>query len=93
MQIADMSIMNQLPNGGAVVAIITVVILFLKKQERSDETIAKIVEIFTAETTASRMEYRNHVTSIMDQGLTAHRESRDAIRALESRLSEREPPG
>ena len=85
---ADLSMLEQLPNGGAVVAIIVVVVLFLKKQERSEETIKEIVGAFTAETTASRQEYREHMTGIMGQGLAAHRETREAIRALDATLGE-----
>lgn len=83
---ADASILDQLPNGGAVVALITVVILFLKKQERSEDTIKDIVGTFTAEIAASRKEYREHVTGIMTQGLEAHAETREAIRSLDATL-------
>ena len=64
---ADLSMLEQLPNGGAVVAIIAVVVLFLKKLERSEDTIKEIVGAFTSETTASRQEYREHVTGIMSR--------------------------
>lgn len=81
------SLIDQLPNGGAVIAIIVVVVVFLKKLDRTDEALARIVAMFTAETTASRKEYREHVTGIMDQGLTAHRETRDAIRSLHDTIN------
>jgi hypothetical protein len=83
---ADASLLSQLPNGGAVVAIICVVILFLKRAERSEEMIRSVVDSFTAETSASRAEYREHVGEIMRLGLTAHAETREAIRALTDTL-------
>ena len=67
---ATTSILEQLPNGGAVVATIVVVMLFLKKQERSEDTIRKLVDRFTAETATSRKEYREHITEIVRMGLT-----------------------
>ena len=85
---ADLSILEQLPNGGAVVAIIAVVILFLKKQERSDDTIKEIVGAFTADTAVSRQEIREHMNRILGQALAAHRETREAIRALDETLGE-----
>jgi hypothetical protein len=78
---ADISLLDSLPNGGAVVAIIVVVMLFLRKIEQSEAIIKDITAAFVAETTAARNEYREHVSSIMSQGLEAHRETRDAIRA------------
>jgi hypothetical protein len=79
---ADLSILEHLPNGGAVVAVIAVVVLFLKQQERSADAVQKIVDVFMAETAVSRKEYREHITEIMHLGLAAHHETRDAIRAL-----------
>jgi hypothetical protein len=79
---ADVSILEHLPNGGAVVAVIAVVVLFLKKQERDADSIQKIVDAFMAETSVSRKEYREHITEIMRMGLVAHQETRDAIRSL-----------
>jgi hypothetical protein len=79
---SDISILEHLPNGGAVVAVIAVVVLFLKQQERSADNIQKIVDAFMAETAVSRKEYREHITQIMQMGLAAHHETRDAIRAL-----------
>lgn len=52
-----MEILQHLPNGGAVVAIIAVVILFLKKQERYEDKLEIIVERFTAEIAQSRQDY------------------------------------
>ena len=69
------SLLENLPNGGAVVAIIAVVVLFLKKQERSEDAIK-----------AALLEYREHVDSIMRLGLDAHHETRDAIRRLDATL-------
>lgn len=84
---ADASLLNNLKEGGAVVAIIAVVILFLKKQEKSDQNIKDMVNSFQVEMAASHRDFREHVTGIMNQGLTAHRETRDAIRALESTIA------
>lgn len=78
--------MDQLPNGGAVVAVIAVVVLFLKEQARSHESIKVITEAFAAETRAARAEYREHVDSIMHLGLDAHSETRAAIRNLDATL-------
>lgn len=84
------TLMDSLPNGGAVAAIIVVVVLFLKKQEKSDEALKAMVDSFTAEMVSSRADYRDHLTSIMSQGLEAHKETRDAIRAITQASSE--PP-
>jgi hypothetical protein len=57
-------LLNQLPNGGAVVAVIAVVVIFLKKQEhyeaRMDAIAARIESIaaqFLAESSVARREY------------------------------------
>lgn len=84
---ASVSLLDQLPNGGAVVAIIVVVGLFLRHIQQSNETLRGIVAAFTTETTAARTEYREHIRSIMDQGLTAHRETREAIRSLDATIA------
>jgi hypothetical protein len=83
---ADTSIFDQLPNGGAVVAVVAVVILFLKHLEKSAETTRGIVSTFATETTAARREYREHIAAIMEQGLAAHAETRSAIRSLDSTI-------
>jgi hypothetical protein len=77
---AESSILDNLPNGGAVVATIAVVVLFLKKQESHEVTMKNVVDAFTKEITAARKEYLDHLTDVMNQGLAAHRETRDAIR-------------
>lgn len=84
---ASAALIDQLPNGGAVVAIIVVVGLFLRHVEKGNETLRGIVSAFASETTAARQEYREHVSAIMDQGLTAHRETREAIRSLDATLA------
>jgi hypothetical protein len=84
---ADVTLADQLPNGGAVVAVITVVGLFLRHVEKSNETLRGIATAFTAETIAARAEYRDHMTAIMSQGLAAHRETREAIHALDATLA------
>ena len=82
------SLLSQLPNGGGFVGVIVVVVLFLRKQDASETSMKEIVKSFTAETTASRSEYRAHVSEIMQQGLNAHKETREAIRALYMTLEE-----
>lgn len=92
----DDGLLQQLPNGGAVVAIIVVVTLFLRHVEKSNETLRAIVATFAAETTSARHEYREHVGAIMQQGLAAHHETREAIRSLDAALGgldrDRPPP-
>jgi hypothetical protein len=78
----EVSILEQLPNGGAVVAVITVVYVFLRHQEKSNETLKAIVETFTKELSSARTDYREHIGEIMDKGLDAHRETRETIRGL-----------
>ena len=73
------SILEQLPNGGAVVAVIAVVIIFLKATK-------EIVAAFTADTAASRKEYIEHTAEIMRLGLDAHRETRSAIHSLDNTI-------
>jgi formiminotetrahydrofolate cyclodeaminase len=65
------SLLQNLPNGGAVVAVVAVVVLFLRRQEAD---IAVLREMSA--------EYRQHMSQIMAQGLTAHQETRAAIREL-----------
>lgn len=84
---ATVSLLDQLPNGGAVVAIIVVVGLFLRHVEKSNEVLRGVVAAFTAETSAARTEYREHVKAIMEQGLRAHAETREAIRSLDATLA------
>ena len=78
---AETSILEHLPNGGAVVAVIAVVVLFLKAQDQHQQSIRAVVDAFARETASARAEYREHVSAIMAQGLAAHRETRDAIRS------------
>jgi hypothetical protein len=58
------SILQQLPNGGAVVAIIAVVVIFLRRQDTSDARVEAIVKLFTDEIAASRREYVEHLREI-----------------------------
>ena len=60
----DSSILQQLPNGGYVVAIIAVVVLFLKKQERHEDKVESIVNRFTDELASSRKEYLEHLREL-----------------------------
>jgi hypothetical protein len=53
-----------LPNGGAVVAIIAVVVIFLRRQDTSDARVEAIVKLFTDEIAASRREYVEHLREI-----------------------------
>jgi hypothetical protein len=84
---AESGIIENLPNGGAVVAVITITVLFIRKLEKTEGMIQHLVETFMGETIASRAEYREHVSEIMRQGLTAHAETRDAIRSLNATLA------
>jgi signal transduction histidine kinase len=65
----ETGLLEHLPNGGAVAAILVLVWFFL------------------SEIKESRKEYREHLTEIMKMGLEAHKETRDAIRALYSNPS------
>jgi uncharacterized protein Yka (UPF0111/DUF47 family) len=69
------SLLDQLPNGGAVIAIIVVTWLYLS-------AIKELMAQFIGESRDSRKEYREHITQIMQLGLTAHEETRAAIRML-----------
>ena len=84
---ADASLLESLPNGGAVVAILVVVGIFLKKQERSEDAIRAALAAYAADLASARREYREHIDSIMKLGLDAHRETREAIRALKDARS------
>jgi ferritin-like metal-binding protein YciE len=84
---AESALLDQLPNGGAVVAVITITVLFIRKLEKTEGMITHLIETFAAESSASRGEYREHVSEIMRQGLTAHAETREAIRALNATLA------
>ena len=68
-------ILQQLPNGGAVVALIAVVILFIRHQEHRDdkndaiairfaEEVADARREFVAEIAATRKEYLDHLARI-----------------------------
>jgi hypothetical protein len=63
---ADATLLESLPNGGAVVAIIVVVILFLRKIEASESTMKDITAAFLAECKEARKDYREHITSVLE---------------------------
>jgi hypothetical protein len=50
-------LLQQLPNGGAVVAIIVVTWIFLKKQERYEDKMDTITKYFVSEIALARKEY------------------------------------
>ena len=70
------SLLENLPHGGAVVAVIAIVVLFLRKQAEDTATFRAVAA-----------EYRVHMAEIMGQGLAAHRETRDAIRSLDATIA------
>lgn len=76
------TLLEQLPNGGAVVAIIVVVVLCFRRVKESEDTLKQLVATFVTEAKDSRKEYREHITEIMNMGLEAHKETREAIRSL-----------
>jgi hypothetical protein len=69
------SLVSQLPNGGAVVAILVATWFYLS-------AIKELMASFIAESREARKEYREHITEIMKLGLAAHEETRAAIRML-----------
>jgi uncharacterized membrane protein YccC len=79
-------LLENLPNGGAVVAVLAVVWVFLRKQERSEDAVRAALAAYAADAASARREYREHVTEIMRMGLAAHEETRAAIRALDATL-------
>jgi hypothetical protein len=58
------SLLQQLPNGGAVVALIVVVTIFVKRQDRGDEKMDAIVRRFTEEIATSRKDYLDHLREL-----------------------------
>ena len=62
------SILQQLPNGGAVVALIAVVLIFIKRQDRAEERIEAIAKAFTAEIAQSRKDYLDHLRELTGRG-------------------------
>jgi hypothetical protein len=61
------SLLQQLPNGGAVVAIILVVWIFLNKQDKRDDRMEAMVNRFTEEIDRARKDYLDNVKSILDR--------------------------
>lgn len=57
-------LLTNLPNGGAVVALIVVVWFFLARQDKSDVHVAAIVERFTQELNESRKAYLEHLKEL-----------------------------
>ena len=58
-------LLQQLPNGGAVVAIIVITLIFLKKQERYEDKIGAIAKNFTDEMAAARKDYLERLDKLM----------------------------
>jgi hypothetical protein len=58
------SLLNNLPNGGAVVAIIVVVWFFLSRQDKSDGHMETIVSRFTQELAQARKDYLDHLKEL-----------------------------
>jgi hypothetical protein len=57
-------LLQNLPNGGAVVAIIVVVWFFLSRQDKSDAQVKAIVESFTQELAHTRKDYLDHLREL-----------------------------
>jgi hypothetical protein len=57
-------LLQNLPNGGAVVAIIVVVWFFLSRQDKNDAHVAAIVDTFTKELAQSRKDYLDHLREL-----------------------------
>jgi hypothetical protein len=51
------NLLKELPNGGAVVAIIVVVMVFLKRSDKHDDAMKGIVTTFVSEVQAARKDY------------------------------------
>ena len=58
-------LLTNLPNGGAVVAIVAVVVIFLRYQERRDNQTELIVKHFLDEVAVSRREYLDQIERIV----------------------------
>ncbi len=66
-------LLQQLPNGGAVVAVILVMWLAMKRQERSDERLEKIVAKFTDELALSRRQYLEHLNEHLNRSSSSRK--------------------
>jgi hypothetical protein len=62
-----LDILQQLPNGGAVVAVIAVVMIFLKRQERYEERMDVIADKFMSEIAAARKDYLERLDRLTDR--------------------------
>lgn len=60
----EKTIFESLPHGGAVVALIVVVTVFLKRQEKSDETLKDVATLFATEVSESRKAYLASLESL-----------------------------
>jgi hypothetical protein len=58
-------LLQQLPNGGAVVAVIVITLVFLKKQERYEDKISSVSKSFVDEIAAARRDYLERLDKIM----------------------------
>ena len=62
--VAHEALLQNLPNGGAVVAIIVVVWFFLSRQDKSDGHMETIVTRFTQELAQARKDYLDHLKEL-----------------------------
>jgi hypothetical protein len=57
-------LLQHLPNGGAVVAVVVVVMIFLKRQDTYDDRMQAIASRFADEIQASRKDYLEHLREL-----------------------------
>ena len=77
-----MEILKAMPNGGAVIALIAVVILFLKKQDRTDQMLGEITARFAAEVQSDRQAFQSQLAALMERSEVSQRLYMDQIKAI-----------
>lgn len=63
------SLLSNLPNGGAVLAIVVVVVFYLKHQERREDQVEAMIKVFTDEIASSRRDYLESLGRLVDRVL------------------------
>ena len=78
----EVELLQMLPGGGSVVALIVTVILFLKQQEKTQQGLSQITDTFNARIASTQSSFQDQVKDLMGQSAENQKHYQDQVQSL-----------
>jgi len=79
-EIADL--IKLLPNGASTIALIVVVVLFLKQQEKMNDVLKQITDKFNEQTSVNQKSFQDQINALSSQQYSNQKSFQDQIQLL-----------